>query len=343
MQNFSNLILHNRPTLDEEEILAVTGTINSGFIAQGKEVEQFEEEMCCFLGLPSHSAVAVSSGTAALYLALWALKAKKKIIALPVYTCSSLRNAIALIGGQEFLVDIELTSPNIDLSKVVNSDVEIVIVPHMFGIPVDISDVSNVDIVEDCAQALGARINNKYVGLHGRLGIFSFYATKLITTGGQGGMVVSKEKKLIDAIRDYREFDQRNDNKMRFNFQMTNLQAAIGSVQLKKLNGFIKRREEIFCKYKQTGLEFLDVGQKIGLIPVRYRAILKTQKVSKVMNLLKNNNIGSIIPIKDSELLGDKLLFPKAFQLTQETVSLPIYPSLSDDAVKVVINILNSI
>jgi len=198
MQNFSNLILHNRPTLDEEEILAVTGTINSGFIAQGKEVEQFEEEMCCFLGLPSHSAVAVSSGTAALYLALWALKAKKKIIALPVYTCSSLRNAIALIGGQEFLVDIELTSPNIDLSKVVNSDVEIVIVPHMFGIPVDISDVSNVDIVEDCAQALGARINNKYVGLHGRLGIFSFYATKLITTGGQGGMVVSKEKKLIE-------------------------------------------------------------------------------------------------------------------------------------------------
>jgi len=118
---------------------------------------------------------------------------------------------------------------------------------------------------------------------------------------------------------------------------------VMNALFVKRSKEELSRLEEIFCKYKQTGLEFLDVGQKIGLIPVRYRAILKTQKVSKVMNLLKNNNIGSIIPIKDSELLGDKLLFPKAFQLTQETVSLPIYPSLSDDAVKVVINILNSI
>jgi len=98
----------------------------------------------------------------------------------------------------------------------------------MFGIPVDLTDFKSKITIEDCAQALGAKVNGVPVGLQGNVGIYSFYATKLITSGGQCGMLVCKDKSLVDKVKDYREFDYRQDRKYRFNFQMTDLQAAIG-------------------------------------------------------------------------------------------------------------------
>ena len=338
------MIQHNKPTIGKEESIAVNIVLKSGMLAQGEEVKCLENEFCQYIGLSDGHAVAVSSGTSALYLALWALNAVNKFVAFPSYVCSAVRNAVAMAGAKEHLVDIASDSPNIDLEIVNRIKPDIVVIPHMYGIPVNINSLKEIPIIEDCCQSLGAVVEGKNTGIKGDLGIFSFYATKLMTTGGQGGMVVSKGKHLIEAIRDYREFDYRRDNKKRFNFQMTDLQAAIGREQLRKLPGFLKRREEIFKMYKDGGLDLLDVQKKDRnkLIPVRYRTVLKSNRPQETIKRLLKNNIKTIIPIQDWELLGDSSCFPNALKLTKETVSIPCYPSLTDKEVNKIIKNIHS-
>ena len=331
------MIPHNKPTIGIEEELAALRVLRSGLLSQGSEIESFENEFCDFIGLPKGHAVAVSSGTAALYLALWILEADKKIISFPGYVCSALRNATNMIGGNEEIIDIKKESPNIKFEKIKKES--IVIAPHMYGIPVDVTKIENRDIIEDCAQSLGAKINGISVGLHGNAGIFSFYATKLMTSGGHGGMYVSKDKKLVDRVKDYREFDYRHDQKKRFNFQMTEIQAAIGREQLKKLPKFLERREEIFQKYKKAGLELLDVGENQNhLSPVRYRAVIKTEEPNKIIKSLESVGVKAIVPTEDWELLGKHELLPNAVELSRKTVSLPIYPTLTDQGIDIILS-----
>lgn len=336
------MIPHNKPTLGREEEKAAIRVLRAGFLAQGKEVEKFEDEFCDFLSLPARHAVAVSSGTAALFLALWAFEAKNKRVAFPVYACAALRHAAAMAGAKEVLIDTTDDSPNIDLESLQRTAADISIIPHMFGLPVDFTDVRNMVIIEDCAQALGAKINGIPVGLHGRTGVYSFYATKLITSGGQGGMVVSKDKAIINAIRDYREYDQRNDKKIRFNLQMTDLQAAIGRAQLKKLPFFLQVRKTIYDAYINAGLNILDVARpkKAGLLPVRYRAILAGLSPRRVIKALASKSVRAIVPIESWELLAKK---KNAFRLTKNTVSLPLYPSLKEKDIKLIISVLQNI
>lgn len=332
------MIPHNRPTLGVEEELAALRVIRSGWLSEGPEVKEFEDEFCKYVGLPSGHAVAVSSGTAALFLALWSLGAHGKRVIYPAYACSSLRHAVGMIEGEGYPVDVQVGTPNIKKSSIQNN-FDIKIVPHMFGIPVDLAKMDFSTIIEDCAQALGAKINGQHVGLHGVLGIYSFYATKLMTSGGQGGMIISKDETLVEQIRDYREFDYRKDDKKRFNFQMTDLHAAIGREQLKKLPNFLARRENIFNRYKQEGLDLLDINPDDSkfLSPVRYRAIMRTKNPSKIIEALDSIGVKAVIPTEDWELLGNKDSFPNALDLTKGTVSLPIYPSLTDENVDMII------
>lgn len=339
------MIPHNKPTLGIEEENAAQRVIRSGWLAQGPEVESFENEFCQYVGLPKGYAVAVSSGTAALFLALWALESSKKKVVFPGYVCSALRHAVGMIGAYEVLIDVEPHSPNINVNEIKKSNSDIAIIPHMYGIPVDLSELQTENVIEDCAQALGAKVNGKSVGLQGKIGIFSFYATKMITSGGQGGMVISTDQKIVDAIRDYREFDYRQDKKKRFNFQMTDLQAAIGREQLKKLPSFLQRRREIYDKYKQNGVELLDVPKhsEKKILPVRYRAIMTTTNPQMVINSLSSADIKAIIPTEDWELLGEQSLLPNGTYLSRNTVSLPIYPSLTDEDLQKIISQLNKL
>ena len=329
------MIAHNKPTLGRQEQQAVFKVLDSGYITQGIEVERFENEFCDFLGLPQRHAVALSSGTSALFMALWSLKAKKKSIAMPVYVCSSLRNAVAMVQAKEVLIDNATDSPNINLNQLQKSNADIAIVPHMFGLPNEIQNIKGIDIIEDCAQSLGASIDNKKTGLIGKAGIFSFYATKLMTSGGQGGMFVSKDKNLVDKVRDYREFDCRRDQKERFNFQMTDIQASIGRVQLKKLPSFLERRQEIFEIYKESGLDLLASENNAS---VHYRAVIRINNPAEVKDKLLKQSIKTIIPIEDWELLGDGDNYKNAYNLTQTTLSLPIYPSLTNKDALTIVN-----
>jgi perosamine synthetase len=334
------VIPHNRPTLGEEEETAALRVLHSKWLAQGTEVENFENEICRFLGLPDGHAIAVSSGTAALFLALWAIQAKGRRVGLTAYACSALRHSVKMANAQEVLFDIQEGTPNIDLDSLARSDIEIAIVPHIYGIPCDLSRLpKNISVIEDCAQALGSSLGGIPSGLQGHVGVFSFYATKLITSGGQGGMIVSKDKTLLDSIRDYREFDCRKDSNDRFNFQMTDLQAAIGREQLKKLPGFLERREKIFQLYREAGLDLLGPPSISGEVkPVRYRAVLLTPHQRKTLARLAEAQIKAINPIEDWELLGPAKNFPFASEMIRKTVSLPLYPSLKDEEVQFIIS-----
>ena len=332
------MIAHNKPTLGKQEQQAVSKVLESGYIAQGLEVERFENEFCDFLGLPQRHAVALSSGTSALFMALWSLNAKNKSIAMPVYVCSSLRNAVAMAQAKEVLIDNATDSPNICLNQLQKSNADIAIVPHMFGLPNEIQNIKDIDVIEDCAQSLGASIDNKKTGLIGKVGIFSFYVTKLMTSGGQGGMFVSKDKNLVDRVRDYREFDCRRDKKHRFNFQMTDLQASIGRVQLKQLPIFLERRQEIFAMYKESGLVLIESENNAS---VHYRAVIRINNPAEVKDKLLKQSIKTIIPIEDWELLDDGSKYRNSHNLTQTTLSLPIYPSLTNRDVTNIVNQLN--
>lgn len=335
------MIPHNKPTLGIEEEQAALRVLRSGWLTQGPEVEAFENEFCKFIGLPNEHAVAVSSGTAALFLALWALEAGGKNVVFPGYVCSALRHAVSMIGGSEYTIDVVQNTPNLDLQKIEKKDFDIAIIPHMYGIPIDLTNFQSDNIIENCAQALGAKIYEKSVGLQGKIGIFSFYVTKLMTSGGQGGMVVSKDKSIVDAVRDYREFDLRRDDKRRFNFKMTDLQAAIGREQLRKLPSFLSRRDEIFQRYKEAGLDLLDASPNADHIrPVRYRAVMRTKTPEKIISALECVGVKAIIPTQDWQLLGDHNLLPNSLCLSKETVSLPIYPSLTDEQLDLILSVV---
>jgi perosamine synthetase len=332
------MIHHNRPTLRTAEREAALRVLDSGWVAQGREVDAFEAEVCAYLGLEEGCAVAVSSGTAALFMALWALDAKGKRVAIPVYSCAALRNAVTMAGAQPVAIDVERDSPNIDLSTLPTNGVDLIVAAHMFGIPSRWPrELHSMPVIEDCAQAFGALIDGIPVGVNGVAGVFSFYATKMITSGGQGGMLVSREKAVVDAVRDYRQFDSRRDRAPRFNLQMTDMQAAIGRAQLRQLGEFIDRRTEIQNRYAEAGIPLWRCDPATGLAANGYRAIVEHSDPAAVIAALERAGVRAIVPIQDWELIDDAAGFPRASALSRRTVSLPTYPLLaSADVAKVI-------
>ena len=351
------MIQHNKPTLGNEEENCISEIIKSGWIAQGLKVKQFENDFSQYINKKAYSSCAVSSGTAALYLALKALniQPKDKII-LPTYTCSAVLNAVFMIGAEPLLCDIEEITWNIDFNQILSKmkyNPKAAIIPHTFGFPCDFGNIKreiNIPVIEDCAVAIGSTFidpNNK-IGLIGDISIFSFYATKIITTG-QGGMVLSDNSEYVNYVRDYMNFDCVEEYKPRFNFQMTDIQAGLGIEQLKKLSVFLSKRKEISNEYikvcNKKGFNYQSVQGSNW-----YRFILKLDNLNTVLKLkeyLGKNGISVIIPIEQYELLHRYLkLSPKDYEkgehLAVTTLSLPIYPSLTENELDHVIKILES-
>ncbi|MCU9922754.1 DegT/DnrJ/EryC1/StrS family aminotransferase [Aeromonas caviae] len=332
------MIPHNRPTLGHEESEAAARVLASGWIAQGEEVLALEEEFGKYINLPAENIVAVSSGSAALYMALTIANAKNRYISSSAYSCRSILNAIQLSGGIPNFLDIEEVVVNASLKK---SNADIYVIAHMFGLPdLSVDKKRSYFLIEDAAQALGAKIKNIQVGLFGDIGVFSLGATKMITSGGQGGIIISRNRDISNMARKMRDYDSIVDAIPRFNFQMTDIQAAIAREQLKKLPEFIFRRANIFKKYQEAGLPIIDsIRQDVK--PVRFRAVIFTdsKKVISCQNALLESGIRSIVPVTEDELLTTNTLVPNAADLSKKTLSIPIYPSLSDNDVNKIISV----
>lgn len=349
-------IAHNRPTIqsvDEESVLA---TLRSGYVAQGPAVEKFEGLISAHTGL-KHSTV-VSNGTTALYLALWAMGVDKgDEVILPTYVCSALLNAINMLGAKPVLVDVNATDFNIEWGLVgdyVNSKTKAFIVPHIHGMPTVIPSefVGKVGIIEDCCTAFNSYINGIHVGHQADCAAFSFYATKYFTSGGAGGCVSTSNNDLTQKVLDYREFDCRETYYPRFNFQVTDVQASMGISQIQRVDVFTKRRNEIadfYCQYfDSVGIDYQrPLSDSVSFNNYRFVIKLSQERRDNLMDFLHSKNIGCIIPIEKGELLHNYLKkdsrnFLTAEQIAATTLSLPIYPLLSNNELDYIINTLNT-
>lgn len=335
------VISHSKPSLGPEETAALAHVLRSGQIAQGSAVQTFEEEMAEWMGVGG--AVAVSSGTAALHLGLLALGiGKGDQVLLPSYVCTALLNAIHYTGATPRLVDIHPDSYNMDpigLKKAISKRSKAIIVPHLFGLPADLSDLMTFDIpiIEACAHSLGALYRGRLTGGFGVFSFVSFYATKLITTG-EGGMLFSNSMRLVRRVKALREYDQRDRYSLSFNYKMTDLAAALGLSQIKKLPAFLQKRKALARRYHRA-LAYLSV-ELPKEYPDRdhcyYRYVIKVKdRVEPYLSRFEKAGIACRRPVYRPlhRYLG-QTGFPQTDRVFRQALSLPLYPALKESEVE---------
>lgn len=330
------LIPHSRPTVDRRDIRAVADVLRSGCLAQGEQVRRFEEGVASFLG--RRGGVATSSGTSALHLALLALGVRPgDQVIVPSYACVALLHAIQYVGADPRLADIDPDTYNLcprAARRRLTRKTRAVIVPHMFGMPADLDEIVSwgVPVIEDCAQTLGATYRGRQAGAWGVLTVCSFYATKVLTTG-EGGMLLSDSDTLLRKARDLRDYDGRATLRVRFNYKMTEMQAALGRSQLRRLPAFLERRQGLAARYT-AALRGLPV--RLPAVPpdrthIFYRYVIGVQDAANLVRRLRARGIECKPPVTGSlhRYLGQDGC-PAAEAASRTAVSLPLYPSLSD-------------
>jgi dTDP-4-amino-4,6-dideoxygalactose transaminase len=344
------IIPHSRPTLTGSESKAVSSVLESGQIAQGPKVHEFEKQFSGYIG--RKEAAATSSGTAALHLALLALGVTDKDeIIVPSFVCTAVLNAVLYTGANPVVVDIDPETHNISVDSVkraVTKQTKAVIVPHMFGCPAEIEKLSElgIPVIEDCAQSVGSDYDGQKAGSFGILSVFSFYATKVFTTG-EGGMVVSDSEELVSRVKDLREYDNKQDYAVRFNTKMTDFQAALGLNQLSHLEEFLDKREMIADRYFS---EFKDCGfslpvRKKGREHIYYRFVVKTEdEASLSLERLQQKGIMCqrpvFVPLHVCLGLSG---FSHTMEIWQSAISIPLYPSLTEEEIEKIIAVVREI
>ena len=258
----SNFIPIANPFLGEEELSNVIECMNSGWISsQGKFVTTFEQD---FSKLHENLfALSTSNGTVAIHLALVALGiGQGDEVLVPNLTFAATINAVIYTGATPVLIDVDLETWNIDpekCEKEINSKTKAIIPVHLYGEPSDLDKLLvlankyNLKIVEDCAEALGSYYKSQPVGTYGHAATFSFFGNKTITTG-EGGMILFRDKDIYLRAKKLRDhgmsFEKRYwHDVVGFNYRLTNLQAAIGVAQLKKLSYILNKKKEIAKSY----------------------------------------------------------------------------------------------
>ncbi len=320
------MIPHSRPTLGPAEACAAERVLGSGHLAMGPEVAAFERETARWVG--RRHAVAASSGTMALQLALHALGASPgREVVCPSYVCSAVLNAVLANGATAILADVDRETWHLTpvlVKRRMTRRTAAVIVPHLFGRPAPVREIVGlgVPVVEDCAMTLGP----PGVGRQGAVSILSFYATKLLTSGGQGGMVLTDDARLADSIRDLLLHDNRESYRLRFNAQITDLAAAVGRVQLGRLRRFLGIRERLARRYSEA----LGIPWEQGRAWFRYT--LEVKDARRAARALARKGIEAKPPVFKPlhRYLGlDPARFPATEAIWKRTLSIPLYPTLA--------------
>jgi perosamine synthetase len=346
-------IPHSRPFLGRAEKTACIRVISSGQLSESAEVSSLEKELSAFVG---HGfGIAVSSGTAALFLALKALGVKRgDTVVIPSYVCTALLNAVYLTGAKPLLSDVDPATGNINsdlVKKAARATTKAVIAPHLFGTPLDARPIEKdlgIPVIEDCAQCLGTTVENKTVGSLTTISVFSFYATKLLCAG-EGGLIATSDKKLAGQMVDYREYDNRDYYIPSFNLKLSDLHAAIARQQLKKLPAMISRRRQTARRYIRELKDLASITRLPLEIrkcrPVYYRFVLQTgQNASGIIKKMDRLGVDCRKPVyKPLHHYLKQTGFPGADEIFRRAVSVPLYPGLDNDEISYIIASLKKI
>ena len=370
-----------RPIIGDEEKQAVLECLNSPQLVHGPRSLEFEESFTEFIG--GGFSTSTSSATTALQLAYLTLGiGKGDEVIVPSLTHVATANAVLSVGATPVFVDINLHDGNIAISEVlraISPNTKAICVVHFLGVPVDMHEImkiaksNNLFVIEDCALALGSRINNTHVGLIGDFGAFSFYPAKHITTG-EGGMLIGKDKNLIDVSKKIKAFYYDKgvgDRKIPglydivgygLNLRMSEIAATLGIAQLKRVKGFLEKRKHNYEVLDQ------DIGiSKFGnLLPnsrsgaesANYCAsfVLKpefTEKRNTIASQMNEIGIGTSIyyPIalplsafyKSKPALSKTISYNNAFYVSNSNIALGVGPHLEDDDMRYIAESLTSV
>jgi perosamine synthetase len=340
-----------RPYLDEADQQAMQRVIASGWIADGNEIASFESEFAAFVG--RKESVALSSGFAALHLSLAALDIGPgdEVIIPCVSTCPAIRNAVLAVGANPVFADTNEFDFNLSpdsVSSKINPKTRAIIAPHHTGVPSDLKTLNSlgVPVIEDCAQSLGAKLGDRPLGSIGFASVFSFYATKMITTV-DGGAVTSRSSAFLKRVRDLRYYRATTDRSLRYNYKLQNLHAALGRTQLVKLPYFVGRRRLIAGRYLQL-LEALGYpparslhGRGTGAVYYRFGFRFPTALLERAIAELRTRRIPFGTEV---EFLTDKdpVQYPNAVRLSEEILTFPTYPALEENEVEHVLDALRA-
>ena len=327
---------------EEMEEAAIHALRNESFVG-GESVSKFEEEFAKYIG--TKYAVSVNSGNSALQISLMALGIgdKSKVIT-PTNSFIASANCIRMTNAEPILTDIDMKDGGIDLTN--NNDVVNAIIPvHIYGNPCNFDSVKlfseeqNIPIIEDACQAHGAEYKGKKVGSLGDVGCFSFYPTKNMTVGGDGGMTTTNNEEIALKIKSIRDNGRKTKNefdKLGFTMRLNTVNAAIGRVQLKHLDEKTARRREIATIYRKNLAHDCILPENKDGKSVYHQIVIKHEKRDDIRKELTDNEIGSAIyyetPIHKQpiyEEFGYKL--PNSESFSKEIMSLPSYPQLTDE------------
>lgn len=311
-----NKIQQFEPHLGQEEKQELINVIDSGWFTEAKKTREFERIFAEFVG--RKYAVATTSGTAALFIAIKALDLKNEDeVIVPDLTFVASPNSVVMAGSQISLVDIQKNNLCLDIEKTkekISNKTKAIMPVDFNGRAPDLIDLqefaskSNLHIVEDACHTIGSYYEGKHMGCYSDVGIFSFSTPKIITTG-QGGMLVTDNKELYEKFKMIKDFGRDIEKKhtmenafehvaMGYNFKFTEFQAAIGIAQMKKLPSRIKHNKKMFQLYKDNlsnikEVEFLEIDLKTS-VPWFCDILLPNEKTrQKLVDDLNNAGIGT--------------------------------------------------
>ena len=355
------------PEITEIEKERVMEVLDSGMLASGPKVKEFNEKFAEYVR--ADYGIATTSGTTALDVAVRAtgLEAGDKVITTP-FTFIASCNSLLYSGIEPVFVDIDPITYNIDSFKILkkleeDSEIKGVMPVHLFGQPADMDTImrlaKNYDltVIEDAAQAHGAEFAGEPVGGIGTVGIFSFYPTKNMTTGEGGIVVTSNEEvaKKAELLINHGLTDRYYHEELGFNYRMTDIAAAIGLEQLKKLDDFNKSRRDNAMKLTEGifDLDWLaipEVAEKRSHVFHQYTIRVTNGLRDDLVEHLQENGIGYGIhyprlayeqPIY-RKMGYDRFECPEAEKASREVISLPVHPALSDENINEIIKVIRS-
>ncbi len=376
------MLVFGAPLLGEAEIEEVVATLRSGWIGTGPRVQRFQQEFAAYKGVAE--AAAVNSCTAALHLSLVAagLSAGDEVITTPLTFCATV-NAILHAGATPVLADVDPLTMNIDPEQIerrITSRTRAVLIVHFAGRPcamdaiLDLCQRHNLLLIEDCAHAIETTWHGRHAGTFGDFGCFSFYVTKNATTG-EGGMVLARAKDALDRVRVLALHGMTRDAWKRFSdsgykhyqvveqgfkYNMTDLQAALGSPQLRRIDSNWQVRRDIWNRYDQALRDLPLVLPAAPEPDTRHACHLYTLLVDETHAHLTRDeflaemtaaNIGigvHYVSLPEHPLYQHKLgwkpeAWPHAQRIGRQTVSLPLSPKMSYDDVEDVVEAVRRI